>query len=479
MPAKPVADMKAELGTLPDGAAVRDFYKTEVYPNEQERLRANAPAERLDLLFVTCGAQADSVTLGIVASPAAHAVLLHTPPSRASATEAAERLGLRPGTFTLAVVGDGKNPSTLYSVVWREWDARGRPASVGIDMTGGFKSMSAAATIVASVIPNCRIFYLDSTLLKYHNESVWVDQRRLELPNPLLTFKEFARDSARRALAVQNWESAAAAYAELGDEPADAWRMAVAKGFAALDAIDLEAAEAHISAVRTRIIDHAERYPAAADPLIGKTSDMARWLDGIGRAKKARTAGGNDPLAEAAAIGGEDARDLLALLLGLAERRCRARQFDVAGLLAYRVLEGVVQRRLTIRADLNLARVSPEDWHRVFAATGCTTDEFLGRYEKACGHALSELPAAVNRSVAYTALRVLFPNDLNVDSPKQFDGIGQARNRSVLAHGMQQLGEKQAQSLCTVARRYLDAMFAIEDVDGEQIYSRHRLFEVG
>lgn len=138
------------------------LYRESVLPAEAERLRREAKDRTakgeplLDLLFVTVGAQADSPALAIIASPAQFVVLLHTEKEQTKAQDVVRELKLQADEATLRSIGDGTRILDLYQVCFAEWERRGRPKRVAFDLTGGLKTMSAAAAAAVAALERIR-----------------------------------------------------------------------------------------------------------------------------------------------------------------------------------------------------------------------------------------------------------------------------------------------------------------------------------
>lgn len=227
------------------------IYSQEVLPCEAERLRREAKRRKdageqpLDLLFVTVGAQPDSPALAIIASPAQFAVLLHTDRERSQAEQVVQRLGLSASCAKLRSIGDGTRILDLYQVCFGEWQDRGRPQRVAFDLTGGLKTMSAAAAAAGFAIPGSTVYYIDADQPRIHGKILWVNERRISLDNPFVVFGEIRRESARALLGSRSYGSAAAMYEQLHGQtrlPADDIRARLAKGYAAFDALKFEEA---------------------------------------------------------------------------------------------------------------------------------------------------------------------------------------------------------------------------------------------
>jgi hypothetical protein len=231
---KHAADEAIErLGASASHEDAKRIYNDKVLPLERERVRREAVGRvPLDLLFVTVGAQEDSPILAAIASPAHFVVFLHTDEEKPHADATIHALQLDGTEGALKSIGDGKDPAVLYRAVFDEWKQRGRPNTVGVDITGGLKVMSAAASAAAFSLPGGHTYYIDADRLRPHGRESWVRERRIELPNPFQVFGEIRRATGRELLRKRQYAAAAAVYGELFDQE-DRSRAELAQGSAA------------------------------------------------------------------------------------------------------------------------------------------------------------------------------------------------------------------------------------------------------
>jgi len=477
-----IAQLKASDST--DENETKRIHDDEVLPIEMERIRREAVrrAVELDLLFVTVGAQASSPTLAALASPARFVVLLHTAEEKASADATIRALGLDATEAALLCIGDGKDSAPLYRAVFEEWTKRGRPERVGVDITGGLKVMSASAAAAAFALPRGNTYYIDAEKLRLHGREWWVRERRIELANPFQVFGEIRRATGRELLKTRRYSAAAAVYGELYEEE-DRSRAQLAGGYDALERLDLETAEQRLDELCDRLDDFA-RDPRRKDDAVVRQRDAIRAnARGAGKLRRLiEMAAGEDPGRNGAALRSAECLDFGEMLLAAAERHAAP---DVAALLAYRCLELVPQRRLALRGNVDPSSV---DWRVLAEQLGCSVADVIGKYNtgKKKEHQLDPAapPSEVSSTVAYGLLAVAFPDDVTRRkelSVARFAGAGAARNRSVLAHGLQQLGEKSVDDIRTKARSLFDALLDVEKVSADDrtvLRQRHAFVEV-
>lgn len=460
-------------------------------PVEVERVRRAAAArlaagERpLDVLFVLVGAQPDAPTLAVVASPAQRVVLLHTSDEARQAVRVCEDLELNAGEAVARTIGDGKSALLVYQAIWNEWESLGRPAAVGVDVTGGLKIMSAAAAAAAFAIPGASVFYIDSTQIRIERRVFNCEERRILLHNPFEVFGEIRRDVARRLLQGGRFDAAAAAYEELRrsvwDSKADEIRELLARAYAARVALDFAGAARGLTELASLLDRLAPQMPD--DPVVQEREALraqAAAAERLARfARRLDDARATDPGRSVEALRDPVCRDLIVLLLSAADRRIADREFDVAALLAYRATELIVQRRLALLAGADTAQL---DWAALARACSKSRAELVEAYN-AQVEPMQRIdpespPREIARGQAHAVLRAAFPGDVaDIMTVRSYAGLGKARNVSLLAHGLQQMSEKSTRDLRELAEAMLTRMFDREDVSAAEraaLLERHR-----
>lgn len=186
-----------------------------------------------------------------------------------------------------------------------------------------------------------------------------------------------------------------------------------------------------------------------------------------------------DPGSDVDSLRSPELIDLVAMLLESASRRFEDGAYDVAALLAYRAMELVPQRRLAKVAAIDPSNV---DWEALAAAAGMTVAELVEAYNKKADKPEYQLdpkrlPKGVARVVGYALLQAAFPEDVAGVIPlKEFAGIGESRNRSLLAHGIQKLDRDATGKILEKARKLFSRMLEIEgtsEAEAEEIARRH------
>ncbi len=482
----------ARLEAAHDPEEAARLYQAEVFPAERERIiraarqRNEAP---LDILFVTVGAQPDSPTLAVLATPAQFVVLVHSDDSAAAADQVIRALDLTADRAEKRSIGDGKNPNLLYKVCFEWWKKRGRPKRVGFDLTGGLKTMSAAAAAAGFALPDARIFYIEADQPRICHRIFWINERRLELENPFEVFGEIRRASARQLAADLRYGPAAALYRQLAadtDQAGDRFRAELCAGYDALERMDFDAARQTLSELAARLDKRSrDSLELEYDRVLVERDTVRANADGAERlaAFVSRvSAAGADPAREPEALRSAECLDFIAMLIQTGERRRAQGLMDLAALLFYRATEAMVQRRLALRGGVDPGNV---DWPALAGAAERSIDEIIAAYNDASPKQPldgEQLPAQLGRASAYAMLAVAFPGDVaEAKHIQKFAGLGDSRNRSLLAHGLQKLEDKTVERLADHAQELFAQLLKVEALDEESVLAlnaRHRFLSL-
>jgi hypothetical protein len=450
------------------------LYADEIIYLEREgiwRDRVNDPNADIDLLFVTVGNQVDTPVSAILRWRARYVVLLHSDKTRNHAQSAATLIGLQLGDGELRLIGQGTDPALLYKTVKEVWVRQGKPVKTVIDITGGFKAMSGAAAAVGFVIPGAQVAYVETSQPRLHGRPFWLDTQVLLLENPLQVFGDLDRDTARRLLEAHRFGPATQAWSTLAANtraPEDRWWMLLSSALEAADCLHFQQSADRLDELIQSIpLDVRHRDTLASSLLVSE--EARQWMvarrDGL-RAV-ATLSGENDPLREHSALSSPAMLDLIALLLGLAERRLSAGESDLAILYAYRCSEGIIQRRVTM-LGYNVSRF---DWDMAF--TGAEVDPSQQDSVLERMRLNRPLRETIDRGVGIQLLFHLFKDPLiaSGSESKTLINLGSARNKSILAHGLSQVGPRTAQALIASAKQQMQVLLTLEDGETGQLQS--------
>ncbi len=480
----------ARLKAQASADAVRRVYKREVFPLERARIQRAAKASNeppLELLFVTVGRQAQSPLLAILASPAEYIILLHTDDTIEQANEVVNELALTAAQAELVSLGKGDRPLALYREIDECWRRRGRPGRVAVDLTGGLKTMSAAAAAAGFALPGARVYYIESEQIRLHGQLVWLNERRVEVDNPYEVFGDIRRKTALELLRGGRYGVAAGLYrqldSDLGDSPPDRRRALLAEGYDAIESMDFKMAQECLAKL-WKALDHEAKHVLGVEgPLLKQRRHIEANARGASRLAEFVELGGkgDDPTREIKSLRDERFLDFLAMLICSAKRHRKEGKLDIAALLAYRALEAAPQRRLAAKG------LSPSsmDWQALAAAAGRPLPEILADYnERSSTKALDpeHLPEQLARAAAFLLLAVAFPDDLaRGEKIERFRGLGTSRNKSLLAHGVSQLDCKAVEGLIRYARELTERVLELEGLgqgERDDLWRRHTFIEL-
>lgn len=465
------------LQATQDADTALKLYQKQLLPLEREAVfRQRASLGRTSLLVITVGTQANTPIAAGLAWQAAHVLLLHTDKTSEHARLTARELGRDLSSdASLIDIGDGTGVSRLYAAIRDAWRGHGQPRDVVVDISGGLKAMSAAAGAAALLMPGATIAYVETSQPYVHGKQFWLDTKVIKLRNPYEDFGELRRSEAQQLVQRGAYAAAADLYQQLaqhtGHRP-DEWLVALTDALADADRLDFSAALGKLDPLAGRIARDARNDPrVATHPLAQELFSL--WLD-------ARVAGLEAVHSVATpASGGDLTRmqgaaflDFIAFLLALADRRHHAGEHDLAALFAYRAMEAIPQRRLA-RLGYDVAAF---DWGRLAIQTSKSVPEIADCLQRGGGD-VPTLRTALDRGTALEVLARVLQDDLVSRSDlKRLHGVTEARNQSVLAHGLRQITAKASGDLLRETRRLLERLLALEGFDDAQqrsLWARH------
>jgi CRISPR-associated protein (TIGR02710 family) len=445
-----------------------------------------------DLLILTVGSQADTPTNAALRWRAAQVVLLPSEATRSYAETVVEKLGLV--RQNIVPVGDGEDPAAVYRTVMDVWQRAGRPERVVIDLSGGFKTMSSAAAVAAFALGKGRCTYLATAQEKVDGKTVWFSSRVAQLSNPFEVFGDLERERAQQLAQAGSYAAASALYHELSERvggPRLVWRAELTGALEASAALRFAEAAAALRALHAHIVRDVKREPPLKHDPLAQTSALewilarAAGLEAVaavagaaGKAEGKGKAGGkdkgaDDPTRSLVALQADGFLHFIAELLLLAAQRTATAELDFAGLYAYRALEAIPQRRLA-RLGHDPGNI---DWAAIFAGMGAHTEaeqdalaaKLLGKVARA-----ADLRSEVDRAMSVALLHKLLEDPLyKGEGIDKLNNIAAGRNKSILAHGLQQVTEGAVQSMAATAERLFRRMCALEDRDADAIFKRH------
>ncbi|MCA9543606.1 MAG: TIGR02710 family CRISPR-associated protein [Myxococcales bacterium] len=404
-------------------------------------------AEATDVLLLTVGTQPYSVALSLVRSPARVLYLVFTDQTHAVAQKALELVDLAfEAVFWRRV--PAADSAAVYRVLREAHDAHPGQRVV-VNFTSGTKAMTAGASTVAGYL-NLEQLYIASVrlpgaLTAFGREEVH------RVDHPLVVFGDIERAEAERAFDGGRFGVAERLFNKLGQAmvPGCHWpaRASLARGYSAWEALDFKAAADELTQAVV-LLDGASRRALPEERLFFERDRLAEQsaaaqtlLEATGA--KARTV--------------FDAAQTNALVRALVARARRAapRAPDLSALLAYRVLELSIQRRLAVQGLDAGAPTYPE------------ADALLSRYNAGveARYQAKELPSKISLLQGRWVLRAL--GDGVVDeaerSDRKFVHLLMSRNQNIYTHGFKTIrGEGEFEKFSAMALAVAGAVAAAD-----------------
>ncbi len=517
-------ELAAVLCGMAAGPEQDAFYRDEFFPFELELIRRAVPKNQpvLDLLFVTVGGQAYAPALAVAASPARRYVFLVTDGERgteAIADEVVGWIGLRASEFEIERIGDGWEMAKTYRAIRDAWQrAGGEGLRVGVDLTGGFKPMSAAGASAAAMLSGCECYYIQSDDMSPAVRHKW-RASRMALESPVKVFAEIDRRRLSGLLEQGHFGSASQLASQIaGETGADSDRQLakVASALERIDRLDCGEAAEEIGEViewgRLRLRQRDADYEAsllyrAAARLEAIREGATRVANFCGMAGSSSVGEEGWAARELTAFASDECLDFLALLWTASVRRRGQGSLDFAAQFSYRLLEGCLQRRLVKQFDTPPCRV---DLDQVSQASGVPIEKLL---KQLCDLTRSKKAGMGRSSVAWVdnlhdggkanprtcglvqiGLILTAVGDRSLVSVPLADGAVEppaldirsaqsmvdARNQSALNHGFRRMDEKSTDELMLSADRVFRRLVELEASDNgaallESLKRRHTL----
>ena len=477
--AEVIAEDAALLAAARQGQPVDTARVAALQPELIWRQGLADPEAEQDLLILTVGNQADTPTNAALRWRAAQVALLPSEKTVNYAEAVVKNLALV--RQNIVPVGDGEDPAAVYRTVMDVWQRAGRPERVVIDLSGGFKTMSSAAAVAAFALGKGRCTYLATAQDKVDNKTVWFSSRVAQLSNPFEVFGDLERERAQQLAQAGSYAAASALYGELSERvggPRLVWRAERTGALEASAALRCAEAAAALRGLHAHILRDVKReaqlkhdplaQSSALDWILARAAGLEAVAAVAGAAGKA-----DDPTRSLAALRADGFLHFIAELLLLAEQRAATAELDFAGLYAYRALEAIPQRRL---AGLG-HDPGNIDWGAIFDGRGANTEaardqlaaEVLGK-----GRRAAELRPTVDRAMSVALLHKALRDPLyQGEDIDKLNNIAAGRNKSILAHGLQQVTEGAVRSMADTAERLFRRLCGLEGHDADAILAQH------
>jgi hypothetical protein len=426
-------------------------YRLEVVlPATVDRVVANSsdvPREPVDLLVSLSGFSPETTILAFKLLKPQRLMIVSSREARASIDVIQQVLNL-PLSRLYPEDCNPTDPMGIYQSVQKAAALASNgegPARVIIDITGGKKVMSASAALAAAQLdlPLC---YVNGDFDPEMRQSLPGTERLVIVPNPTALFGDRQLDAALAALRHGAYAAAHAGFAEVAEVAYEPARARVLRDLSAVYQawcdLDFKRLAGHATVMRARLADAGYRLPGS---LAGRLREQLRFVDSL--------------------VEGEGPPSMLNFyLLGLHYKSLG--RHDFAALLFYRTIETVFAQRL--------GRIAPG-----FRGKGAKYDlfdialaELTGRYASIASviyrRDISALPYDVglmDGALLLAALSDPIATELGLSDLKFLNYLKttvDARNDSVLAHGMRTVEPDYCRKLENLALRCLRAFWKLE-----------------
>jgi Csm6 HEPN domain len=347
---------------------------------------------------------------------------------------------------------DGTDPLAIYRLVKDEvaaaTAATDRPAAI-IDITGGKKVMSAAAALVAWRL-DLRLCYVDSAYDPELRQPVPGSERLLILENPTTLFGDQEMESALETFRSGAFAAARERFAALAESMSEPSRARLLRDLAGLyqawSDLDLARMPGRVGAIRKSLADPRARVGSAAAAQLEKQLKFVEQLSERGEPVR-----------------------FLPNFYVLGQHYHDLHRFDFAALLYYRTAEGCLIERLERRfpgfdcggADYRLLQLPVAD----------LLDRYNGIVRQLGRPSAAALPGRIGFLDAAVLLFATGDELLPRIQVRDVSGLSylcrlaEARNKSVLAHGLRSVPAEECEQLRALALRCLRALWALQRAD--------------
>jgi CRISPR-associated protein (TIGR02710 family) len=346
---------------------------------------------------------------------------------------------------------DPADPLGIYDIVKKAVRPQPgqRPVSAIIDITGGKKVMSASAALAASQL-NLQMCYVNGEFDPEMRVAVPGTERLQVLANPTNLFGDQDMDATKELFRSGSYAGAGARFAELSEsmsEPVQARFLCdLAELYQAWCDLDTASLRKLAVSVQAKLLDPRLR-------LLAESRD--RLADQLGFVER---------------LADRDGSALLLTFFLLGEHYQEMGRLDFAALLFYRTIEQSLAERLT-RNYRGFDLEKPD-----YTLLGLDREELRQQYLSAVRKLFPEndrdgLPWQVGLVDAMLLLHVIGDQLLPAADIRDLRGVGHmqqlvaTRNRSVLAHGVELVTQKQCGALRGRALQNLRAFWKLHHSD--------------
>lgn len=193
-----------EWHELRETEAIKEFYRTEVFPRSCYRMRLHTPRDRVELLFVPVGTQPYAPIMACLGVPARQTVLLHSGRTRKHAQEVVDAFRGDSDRVFQTVQIEEFDPADISQKVQSNFDVLGQPTDVVCDVTGGTKVMTATLAGMAAINGWDQVYVQSQYDQGYGSHS----ERLQDVPSVFETMGGWSKGLARRLAALGHFGEA-------------------------------------------------------------------------------------------------------------------------------------------------------------------------------------------------------------------------------------------------------------------------------
>ncbi len=472
-----------------------DFYEKEVFPLVIENfIEKNSEISRnneIDYLILSVGTSYEPLVLSIKLFNPKKILFLYTLSTELMLNKIVDTCKLCASSFDKADVND-KNPSKMYRAIKKFYKRWGYPENVGIDFTGGTKAMSATAAMAGAII-DAKLVYVGNT--KYLKEL-----RRPEpgtevltiIESPYKLFGDLEVSKAMNLFSYYNYSGAREKLDELVERVNDDEVVAELKLLYLLSLTYEKWDNLEFNDALTAITDLINGI-SGRESVISATV-MVDFLPKLKKQKQIL-----EVLKEMSGKKPEEILNTKNYIIPLtfsmfinAQNREKQNKYDLSALLLYRLLETIEQRRLMTHGIY----VSNPDYDNI-DLSGCIDTEQVQTYEtdkrkyyndrvndisiKIFGEGeYRNLPDKIALLEGFFQLCVLKDKifsdskgniqseDKIINQLKRIRSTSEARNNSILAHGLTSISNKNFETFKRTVEDYFKKFCEVEGINFEE-----------
>lgn len=478
--------MQLERKTFEQRQEAEEFYEKKLMPlidKDYQRRNKKKLFEKIDYLILTVGTSYEPLVLNINLLKPTKILFLYTEKSELTLEKVVDLCGLGVKDYEKRRVTE-TDPLTLYQRIKDSYLEWGKPEKIYIDITGGTKSMAAAAAMAGGLI-DVQLVYVgcDDYLVDFRKPNPGTEQL-IFVDNPIAIFGDLEIGKAMSLFEQCNYAGAKEKLERLKDTVPEpdvrqqldfAYMLAVAyESWDALDFVKANDAMSRLNQAMLRdrrthqtflLMDFREHFVKQ-----GKLLGELKRIPGLLKESKQK-----DILQD---------KELMTALMFTMFQNARVREkqekYDMASLLLYRLLEMIEQRRLAEYnlyvsrmdyANLDYKRVKLEgavDEKRISDNMNKIREELFGKQFNRF------LPTQISLLEGYMLLLAMGDEISRKENGRHFDFLKKLRsmvylrNNSIFAHGLGPVGVTDYTRFRNFVIEVFEKYCSLEEIDFAQ-----------